>query len=177
MKRCPRCNRIYSDNDLNFCLDDGELLQFYDEEQPTRSLRDDPPPTMVMDPPRVTDPIGWPTGQTVGQWHGQPGTYPQTQYQAFAVQRSPNQTLAILSLCLGAGSLVLGWCCSNGLLLAPAAIILGIVSIMQNKKDPRSYGGKNLAIGGIAAGSAFLVFYLLFVVIYGLAAIGGAFGN
>ena len=86
-------------------------------------------------------------------------------------------TLAILSLCLGAGSLVLGWCCSNGLLLAPAAIILGIVSIMQNKKDPRSYGGKNLAIGGIAAGSAFLVFYLLFVVIYGLAAIGGAFGN
>src|SRR5438128_5760731 len=26
MKRCPKCDRIYPDNSLNFCLDDGESL-------------------------------------------------------------------------------------------------------------------------------------------------------
>ena len=26
MKRCSKCNRIYSDETLNFCLDDGERL-------------------------------------------------------------------------------------------------------------------------------------------------------
>ena len=69
MKRCPRCNKIYSDNDLNFCLDDGELLQPYNDEQPTRPLRGTDPPTIVMDSPRVTDPIGWQAGQPIGQSH------------------------------------------------------------------------------------------------------------
>src|SRR5687767_12200164 len=27
MKRCPRCNRTYTDATLNFCLDDGEWLR------------------------------------------------------------------------------------------------------------------------------------------------------
>jgi len=27
MKRCPQCKRVYDDDDLNFCLDDGEWLQ------------------------------------------------------------------------------------------------------------------------------------------------------
>ena len=177
MKRCPRCNKIYSDNDLNFCLDDGELLQLYNEEEPTRPLRRDDPPTIVVDPPRVTDPIGWGAGQPIGQWQGQTGAYPQTQQQAYSMRIVPNQTLGVLSLCLGAASLVVGWCCSNGLLLAPAAIVLGIIALRQNKKDPQSYGGRGLAIGGIAAGSAFLVFYALFVLIYGIAALTGALGN
>ena len=27
MKRCPQCNRIYNDETLNYCLDDGEWLE------------------------------------------------------------------------------------------------------------------------------------------------------
>jgi|SRR3954469_19361601 hypothetical protein len=175
MKRCPRCNRIYSDSDLNFCLDDGELLQHYNEEEPTRPLGTaPPPPTLIMDSPRVTNPIGWQAGQPIGQWQGQTGAYPQTQYQAYPITVSPNQTLAILSLCLGAASLVIGWCCSNGLILAPASIVIGIFALSQVKKDPQGYGGKGLAYAGIASGSLFLLFYALFILIYGLAAIGGA---
>jgi hypothetical protein len=178
MKRCPRCNRIYSENDLNFCLDDGELLQHYNEEEPTRPLRsDNPPPTIVMDPPRVTDPIGWQAGQPIGQWQGQTGGYPQPQYQPYMAYSSPNQTLAILSLGLGAASLVIGWCCSNGLVLAPAGIIMGIIALTQIKSNPQAYGGKGLAYAGIGAGSAFLLLYIFFILIYGLAAIGGALGN
>lgn len=182
MKRCPRCNRIYSEDDLNFCLDDGELLQQYWDEQPTRPLSaSDPPPTVVLDPPRVTNPIGWDAGQhiggPVGQWQGQPGAYPQTQYQAYGMVRSPSQTLAIISLVLGSASLVLGWCCSNGLLTGPAAIVIGVIALIQIKNNPQSYGGKGLAYGGIATGGLFFMLYLLFILIYGLAAIGGALGQ
>ena len=64
MKSCPRCNRIYSEEDLNFCLDDGEVLHYYADEQPTRPLKSsDPPPTVMMDPPPVTNPIGWHGGE------------------------------------------------------------------------------------------------------------------
>ena len=175
MKRCPRCNRIYSEDDLNFCLDDGELLQTYVDEQPTRPLRNAAePPTIMMDPPRATDPVGWGPSQPIGQWQGQTNAFPQTQRQFYPMRASQNQTLAILSLCFGAASLVLGWCCSTGLLMGPAGIVLGIISLTQIKKDPQQYGGRGLAYGGIATGSLFLAFYLIFILIYGIAAIGGA---
>jgi hypothetical protein len=58
--------------------------------------------------------------------------------------------------------------------LAPASIVIGIVALSQVKKDPQAYGGKGLAYAGIASGSLFLLFYVLFILIYGLAAIGGA---
>ena len=33
MKKCPKCNRTYSDEEMSFCLDDGSLLAaFYDPE-------------------------------------------------------------------------------------------------------------------------------------------------
>lgn len=182
MKRCPRCNRVYSEDDLNFCLDDGELLQQYSDEQPTRPLsHDDPPPTVVLDPTRVTNPIGWDAGQQiggpVGQWQGHPGNYPQTQFTSYHMTGSPSQTLAVISLVVGASSLILGWCCSNGLLTGPAAIIIGIIALIQIKNNPQLYGGKGLAIGGIVTGGLFVLFYMFFILIYGLAAIGGALGN
>ena len=186
MKSCPRCNRIYSEDDLNFCLDDGELLQHYADEQPTRPLNHaEPPPTVVLDPTRVTNPIGWeagrnvgqPTAGPVGQWQGHQGAYPQTQYQSYPITMSPNQTLAIISLVLGSCALVLGWCCSNGLLTGPAAIIVGVIALIQIKNHPQLYGGKGLAYGGIATGGLFIGFYLLFILIYGLAAIGGALSH
>jgi len=35
MKRCPKCNEIYYDQNQNFCLKDGETLQFSYDSQPT----------------------------------------------------------------------------------------------------------------------------------------------
>jgi hypothetical protein len=178
MKRCSRCNRTYSDDNLNFCLEDGELLTHYADEEPTRSLRDNPPPTVVMDPTRVTNPISWPQGQPMQQQWPQSQPVHQPNY-AFAphpmMMRSPNQTLPLVSLCLGIGSMTIGWCCSLGLLLAPAAMITGGIALAQNKKNPDLYGGKGLAVGGIVVGGAFLVLWLIFMILWGIANLLPAF--
>src|SRR5690348_15968644 len=42
MKRCPQCSRTYTDETLNFCLDDGEWL-----------LADDEPATVIVSEPAV----------------------------------------------------------------------------------------------------------------------------
>jgi TolB-like protein/Flp pilus assembly protein TadD len=38
MKRCPKCNVIYNDETLNFCLDDGEWLQSDAEGEPATAI-------------------------------------------------------------------------------------------------------------------------------------------
>jgi hypothetical protein len=168
MKRCPVCNRIYSEDDLNFCLDDGNVLQHHNGEEPTRSLRDNMPPTIVLDPPRVTNPIGWDAGHNIQPFQSQQNVYQQPVYQPYQMTASPNQTLAVMSLGFGVSSLVIGWCCYIGFLLGPAGIIMGIVSLIQIKNQPQSYGGKAFAWIGIGAGSAFLVLYILLIVLWGV---------
>ncbi len=46
MKQCPKCRRSYTDESLNFCLEDGTVL--------SRSL--DPQATLLNTSPRPTDP-------------------------------------------------------------------------------------------------------------------------
>jgi len=65
MKICPRCNKTYTDENLNFCLEDGSIL--------TQAAAESMPPTVMMSQPRPTDPntppmqqvpqAGWNTGQ------------------------------------------------------------------------------------------------------------------
>lgn len=47
MKTCPTCRRTYSDDGLNFCLDDGSVLTL---------SADIPPDTVMMNQPRYTEP-------------------------------------------------------------------------------------------------------------------------
>src|SRR5436190_14673847 len=47
MKICPRCQRTYTDDNLNFCLDDGVVLQ---------QTAAEPPATVFMNQPQPTDP-------------------------------------------------------------------------------------------------------------------------
>ena len=177
MKRCPRCNRTYPDDNLNFCLDDGELLALFSGEEPTRSLRDESPPTIVLDPPRNTNPISWapsPSQQQMPpmqQW--QNASVPQQNY-AFAphpmmMRSSPNQTLPIVSLCLGIASITVGWCCYIGVLLGPAAMITGFIGLTQSKSNPDLYSGRGLSIAGIIMGGLYFVGLVLFMGLYGAA--------
>ena len=48
MKICPRCQKTYTDDNLNFCLDDGVVLQ--------TTSSNEPPATVFMNQPRPTDP-------------------------------------------------------------------------------------------------------------------------
>ena len=47
MKICPTCRKTYSDDGLNFCLEDGSVLTI---------ASDVPPDTVMMNQPRYTDP-------------------------------------------------------------------------------------------------------------------------
>ena len=176
-KRCPKCGQTYADQDLNFCLNDGELLAYtaepkgpqYAAEPPPTRFADDTPPTIMMGSPRETNPTGWPSAPPA-QWQWQqivtpPGHSP-IQYANYS---SPNQVLGILSLVLGALSITVGWCCYTGVLLGPAAIILGVISLIQQKSDPMRYGGRGFGIAGIVLGALYLVGIVLFILLYGAA--------
>jgi Domain of unknown function (DUF4190) len=151
------------------------------DEEPTRSLRDESPPTVVLDPPRNTNPVSW--AQPPPQQ-----SYPPTQWQsaqpqqnyAFAphpmmMRSSPTQTLAVLSIASGAAAITIGWCCSMGLLFSPAAIIMGFISLAQIKRDPMNNSGKGLAIAGIGLGALYLVLWIFFIIIWGIANLLPAF--
>lgn len=159
MKSCPKCGQSYSE-DINFCLNDGELLSRLGHSIP--SAIDDSPPTVVLDQARVTNPTGWnpPAGLPV-QYQQQ---YQSPIFNPAMATASQDQVLAIVSVATGAASLTIGWCCSLGLLLGPAAIITGIIALIQNKNDPARYGGRGLAIAGIITGSLFIVFWLIYIV-------------
>ena len=178
MKQCPTCLRTYSDDALNFCLEDGEMLTAYFQEPPSQ-FAPDPPPTVMMNEPRVTNPAAWPAQAQSAppapwqaqQLQGQPGQY------APAAFSTPSQTLAVTSLCLGVASVTIGWCCSTGLLLSPAALITGFIALSQIKKNPGAFTGRGLAMGGIVAGTVYLSVLVLIIVIYGIAIISGGLSS
>lgn len=51
IKRCPTCNRTYSDESISFCLADGALLS-----APIEPSTREPPPTEILKPPRQVPP-------------------------------------------------------------------------------------------------------------------------
>jgi hypothetical protein len=74
MKVCPRCQRTYTDDNLNFCLDDGVVLQ-------QAGGAAEPPATVFMNQPPSTNPQvaqrGQPTTQPTIQpsWNTAPQQY------------------------------------------------------------------------------------------------------
>src|SRR5687768_14030562 len=118
MKRCLKCGQSYTDPDINFCLNDGELLSRltepayqspFDEPRPTR--QDDSPPTVVLDQSRITNPTGWnPPASPPARYQPPQGEI----FSAYQTAAAPNQLLPILSLVFGLCSITVGWCCYSG---------------------------------------------------------------
>ncbi len=169
MKKCPRCGQTYTESAINFCLNDGELLSYLADDAPKTVLQnaplsftDDSPPTEFLDRARVTSETNWPPHASPIQYQS-PQQDAQPIFSQYPMNVSPDQTLAIVSLGLGVGSMTVGWCCSLGLVLAPAAIIIGFISLSQIKKNPQTKGGRGFAIGGMVVGSIFLACYLLYL--------------
>jgi len=122
----------------------------------------------MMNDARITNPVNW--QQPVQP----PAVWQNPQVMQYPISMSPNQTLAIVSLCLGLGSLTIGWCCYLGVLLSPAALITGFIALSQIKKDPQRNGGRGLAIGGIATGAVFVVGIILYFIVIILMVAGGS---
>lgn len=182
MKRCPKCGQTYDDKDLNFCYNDGELLSYLADDAPTRAysdragLSDDPPPTEFMGSARVTQETGWDPPQAPPVvWQGSQQNPINTPFSQYPTHVSQNQTLAIVSLGLGVGSVTIGWCCSSGFALSPAALVIGFIALHQIKKDPEKYGGKGFALGGIITAAIFLLIYLAILAFYLIMLLLGSF--
>jgi hypothetical protein len=71
---------------------------------------------------------------------------------------SVNQTLPIISLVLGIVSL----CCYVSPLTGIGAVVTGYLALKNIKTDPANYGGKGLAIAGMAIGGIFLAIGLIY---------------
>lgn len=160
MKKCPRCGQSYADADLNFCLNDGELLAYFsdpipggpfsDEPPPTR-FADDSPPTLMMNSPRDTNPVGWAGSAPVVPWQTQTPVYQSPQFGMQQYGRVGDQTLPTVSLVLGIFA-CLFICCFGGIWLGLPAAIVGFLGLKNSEKDPGRFSGRGLAIAGLVIG-------------------------
>ena len=152
MKQCPRCRQVYTDDLQNFCLNDGELLVSYSEEGYRPAVVEDSPPTLVMDPARVTNPIGWDAGQPIDRYSPPPpSAYTNSTFGTPVYQQQKDQTLPTVSLVLGIGSVLLV-CCYAGIWLGLPAAIVGYMGMRNTDRDPGIFGGRGLAITGMVLG-------------------------
>jgi hypothetical protein len=140
MKSCPKCKQSYEDNQLYFCLNDGEMLV---------AANSQAAPTIFMDASRSTNEIWQGTPQNTSYQNQQ--ISPNQQFNPPMMVIGHNQTLPTISLILGIVSLLIS-CCYMGIPLGPIAIILGYLGIRNINSDPQKYGGNSLAIGGIVCG-------------------------
>lgn len=153
MKQCPRCNQTYTDDDLNFCLNDGELL----------TSSGDAPPTVFMDPPRVTGQTSWQSAPPPAPWQGSQNMQ-STPFGTPAFVQSRDQTLPTIALVLGILS-VLMICCYGGIWLGLPAAIVGYLGMRNADSDPSRYTGRGMAIGGMVLGIvSFLAFLGMMIV-------------
>jgi hypothetical protein len=174
IKRCPTCNQEFTDEWLTFCTSDGTSLVSVER------ASEEPPPTIISMPPSV-GPLEQPTLDMPGAMNITPPPYrpPQAPPSGMvqpgwkvppppAYPVSSDKNLALVSLILGIISMTVGWCCYFGILTSPVAIGLGLYALSLIKKDPNKYGGKGLAIGGIATGAAYFVILAIIMLIYGI---------
>ena len=85
-----------------------------------------------------------------------------------------NKTLAIVSLVVG----ILGFTvCCGALVPSIVAIILGFMAKGKAAKDPASYGGSGLALGGIITGVVGLLGSLIIYALYFLGFMANILGN
>ncbi|CAN5513613.1 hypothetical protein BH10ACI1_BH10ACI1_28580 [soil metagenome] len=152
MKKCPNCQQTYEDDDLNFCLNDGGILE--------QSREDSPPPTVMINQPRMTNPnFGNDFTQPISPWQNQsPQPFqPPVQtpmYMSPSYTSGGDQNLAIISLVMGSGSILFSFCCGwLGIPLGVAAVVMGFMGMNNATQNPDKYSGKNLAIGGMVTGA------------------------
>ncbi len=164
MKKCLKCGQSYIDETLNFCLNDGELLvQATGYAPPPTQYVDDSPPTLMINQPRVTNPIDW-AGSTPAVWQNQTPAPAADQQFAFAnYGASRDQTLPTISLVLGIISCFLV-CCAGGIWLGLPAAIVGFIAMRNAENNPTRYGGRGMAIGGMVLGIITFLASLFFLI-------------
>ena len=165
MKYCPRCSETYKDENLNFCLNDGELLNQMNSEEAA--------PTVMLDSSRVTNDWGDQDtnfsdfNQENQQIYQQPFTSPMP-----VMASGQDKTLPTIGVIVGAIGLVFS-CCSFGVFLGPVAAILGYIGLNNINKNPETYGGRELAVIAMILGGISFVVGIIILLFNILGAIAG----
>jgi len=181
MKRCPTCNRTFTDQSLGFCIEDGSIL--VRDESPealdsqATAIFPGPPPTVQMPPPRATDrmasafPKAPPRPEPYGWANESPPAWVPPPPPPMPRQVNQQQTLGVVSLILGLLSITFGWIC-GGPVLGFFAVVLGAIALVQIKNNPAQYGGKVPALVGLITGGfvllltvAMMIFWLIMIII------------
>lgn len=166
MKKCLKCGQTYTDDTLNFCLNDGEMLVQHAGgwEPPPTQYADDSPPTVLLEQPRQTNPIDW-ASSGPPQWQGQqPSPMATTpQYGVTGYTATRDQLFPTISLSLGIASLVLICGCAGFYLGLPAAVF-GFIALRNIEARPDKYTGRGMAIGGMVIGIITFLATLFFLI-------------
>lgn len=145
-------------------------------EQKASTIESTPPP--MMDPESAYEtpqmnPFNSPGGGAMAQAQWTPPPAPDSSWQNQQIgQNTPfqppasgtgslNQTLPIVSLVLG----IISLCCYVSPLTGIGALVTGYLALKNIKTDPSTYGGRGLAIAGMAIGGVFLAIGLLYWII------------
>jgi hypothetical protein len=87
---------------------------------------------------------------------------------SYSGTQNQQNTLAIVSLVCGVLSIL-----CFGLVTGIPAIITGYMQLNKIKSDPQTFGGRGLAIGGMATGAVGTLLTILTILIFMAGAIGG----
>ena len=179
MKRCPACQRAYTDDSLAFCLEDGSALLAASHDA------SELPATLIIPDPRVTarpevkGPVqapvynaatpAWPP--VVGQ-HAYPG--------APSTPAGKGMSLASL-LCAIAAFLLLVFCIFGGAagvkdsllggvfifsaFLALAGAVVGIVAVVRTGKNAGAQNARIMALIALVLNGLYLLITIVFLII------------
>jgi hypothetical protein len=123
-------------------------------------------PTQQMSGSQPTQDWSAPPAPTPA-WQDQGNFGSNTPFQPPGAGAGEKKGLAIAALVCGIVSIP-GICCYVGVLLGPAALIMGFIARNKAKSDPVNFGGEGLALGGMitgAVGSLFAILYIVYIVV------------
>lgn len=96
MKICPRCQKTYTDENLNFCLEDGSVLE--------QAAGGPLPETVLLNQPRITVPVqGTPSQQIPNQYVQQPAWNTAQPQYATPPKKSSKMWIWVLLILVGLG--------------------------------------------------------------------------
>lgn len=181
MKRCPACQRMYADDSLSYCLEDGTLLMSDSSNAPDMAA------TLIIPEPRMTAPVKQETFRpTPTPPHGYPAPHPAwtpaAPLQKPVVAPAQGRGLAVTSLVCGiAAFLLLGFCIIAGAsdveesliggififsaLLALVGAVLGIVAVAKTSKDTSAQNAKTIAVVGLVLNGLYLLISVVFLIL------------
>lgn len=185
MKRCPACQRLYEDDSLSYCLEDGSQL-FGDS-----SGASDMAATLIIPEPRVTIPVKQETYRPIptppqGYPAPPPAWSPVAPLQRPVAAPAQGKGFAVTSLVCGiAAFLLLGFCIIAGAadveattiggififsaFLALVGAVMGIVAVAKSSKDMSAQSAKTIAVVALVLNGMYLLISVVFLILGAIA--------